>query len=120
MDPAEDFASAVGSPEASESGGESNDDSQLTIRIPNPKMYMARQSQWKGRRGKPRCDHCRMNNLKVCLNFVEKSTYRPVVASAIESFPRAITVLGPTAESVNIRLSPRRLTEGFRDAIGVD
>ncbi|OSD04021.1 hypothetical protein PYCCODRAFT_1408448 [Trametes coccinea BRFM310] len=48
----------------SESPNESGDDSQLTIRIPNPKVYMARQSQWKGRRGKPRCDHCRLNNLK--------------------------------------------------------
>ncbi|KAF7782475.1 hypothetical protein Agabi119p4_1851 [Agaricus bisporus var. burnettii] len=40
------------------------DDNQLTIRIPNPKMYMARQSLWIGHRGKPRCDHCRVNNLK--------------------------------------------------------
>ncbi|KAI6157705.1 hypothetical protein BKA82DRAFT_931443 [Pisolithus tinctorius] len=47
--------------EAIQSVGE---DGQLTIRIPNPRVYMARQSQWKGRRGKPRCDHCRVNNLK--------------------------------------------------------
>lgn len=40
------------------------DDGQLTIRIPNPKVYMARQSLWIGHRGKPRCDHCRVNNLK--------------------------------------------------------
>ncbi|KAF9244852.1 hypothetical protein BU15DRAFT_41517 [Melanogaster broomeanus] len=52
------------SPEELDSADELNDDVQLTIRIPNPKVYMARQSQWKGRRGKPRCDHCRMNNLK--------------------------------------------------------
>ncbi|KAH9831225.1 uncharacterized protein C8Q71DRAFT_816651 [Rhodofomes roseus] len=53
------------SPDGTESvGAESGDDGQLTIRIPNPKVYMARQSQWKGRRGKPRCDHCRLNNLK--------------------------------------------------------
>ncbi|KAH7922368.1 hypothetical protein BV22DRAFT_1106660 [Leucogyrophana mollusca] len=52
------------SPEGTDSVGDANDDGQLTIRIPNPKVYMARQSQWKGRRGKPRCDHCRMNNLK--------------------------------------------------------
>lgn len=52
------------SPDGSESVGDSGDDSQLTIRIPNPKVYLARQSQWKGRRGKPRCDHCRLNNLK--------------------------------------------------------
>ena len=53
------------SPEELDSADELNDDTQLTIRIPNPKVYMARQSQWKGRRGKPRCDHCRLNNLKV-------------------------------------------------------
>jgi hypothetical protein len=41
------------------------DDSGLTIRIPNPRIYMARRTQWKGRRGKPRCDNCRVNNLKV-------------------------------------------------------
>ena len=41
------------------------DDGGLTIRIPNPNIYMARQTHWKGRRGKPRCDNCRMNNLKV-------------------------------------------------------
>ncbi|KAH9855203.1 hypothetical protein C2E23DRAFT_814883 [Lenzites betulinus] len=52
------------SPAGSDSPAESGDDSQLTIRIPNPKVYMARQSQWKGRRGKPRCDYCRLNNLK--------------------------------------------------------
>ncbi|KAH9935392.1 uncharacterized protein B0H18DRAFT_901850 [Fomitopsis serialis] len=53
------------SPDGTESAAaESGDDGQLTIRIPNPKVYMARQSQWKGRRGKPRCDHCRLNNLK--------------------------------------------------------
>ncbi len=42
-----------------------DDDTQLVIRIPNPKVYMARQSRWVGRRGKPRCDHCRLTNLKV-------------------------------------------------------
>ncbi|KAH9485304.1 hypothetical protein JR316_0002212 [Psilocybe cubensis] len=41
-----------------------SDDGQLTIRIPNPKVYMARQSKWVGRRGKPRCDNCRIGNLK--------------------------------------------------------
>lgn len=52
------------SPDGTDSVEDLNDDGQLTIRIPNPKMFMARQSQWKGRRGKPRCDHCRVNNLK--------------------------------------------------------
>lgn len=47
-----------------EEPGSPVDDNQLTIRIPNPKVYMARQSLWIGHRGKPRCDHCRVNNLK--------------------------------------------------------
>jgi hypothetical protein len=42
------------------------DDLQLKIRIPNPRVYMEKQySQWKGQRGRPRCDHCREKNLKV-------------------------------------------------------
>ncbi|TFK75296.1 hypothetical protein BDN72DRAFT_885766 [Pluteus cervinus] len=52
------------SPDENDSIGDNGDDGQLTIRIPNPKVYMARQSLWIGRRGKPRCDHCRLNNLK--------------------------------------------------------
>lgn len=64
MDPVDERTSIVGSAEGSISPVESGDESQLTIRIPNPKVFMARQSQWKGRRGKPRCDHCRVNNLK--------------------------------------------------------
>lgn len=48
-----------------DSVGDPGDDGQLTIKIPNPKVYKARQSLWIGRRGKPRCDHCRLNNLKV-------------------------------------------------------
>jgi len=52
-------------PDDSDSNLDPNDDGQLTIRIPNPRVYMARQSLWIGRRGKPRCDHCRSNNLKV-------------------------------------------------------
>jgi hypothetical protein len=41
------------------------DDCGLTIRIPNPKFHMAHRTHWTGRRGKPRCDNCRTNNLKV-------------------------------------------------------
>lgn len=63
------------SPEELDSVEEINDDTQLTIRIPNPKVFMARQSQWKGRRGKPRCDHCRMNNLKVRSFLVSSTIY---------------------------------------------
>lgn len=63
------------SPAGTDSANESADDGQLTIRIPNPKMYMARQSQWKGRRGKPRCDHCRLNNLKVRKYFYSSMSF---------------------------------------------
>ncbi|KAF8629236.1 hypothetical protein AX17_005816 [Amanita inopinata Kibby_2008] len=53
-----------GSFDDTDSIGDPGDDGQLTIKIPNPKVYKARQSLWIGRRGKPRCDHCRLNNLK--------------------------------------------------------
>ncbi|TFK54368.1 hypothetical protein OE88DRAFT_1655016 [Heliocybe sulcata] len=59
-----EYTPTADSPEETDSVGAPSDDGGLTIRIPNPKVYMARQSQWKGRRGKPRCDHCRTNNLK--------------------------------------------------------
>lgn len=52
-----------------------DDDGGLTIRIPNPRFYMARQTQWKGRRGKPRCDNCRTNNLKVCELYLGTAIY---------------------------------------------
>ena len=69
VDHIDENPSIAESGDASDSGAGSGEDSQLTIRIPNPKVYMARQSQWKGRRGKPRCDHCRLNNLKVSPPF---------------------------------------------------
>ncbi|KAG6813664.1 hypothetical protein H0H92_008901 [Tricholoma furcatifolium] len=40
--------------EAEEAIARDSEDEQLKIRIPNPKVYMARQSLWIGRRGKPR------------------------------------------------------------------
>ncbi|KAI6113216.1 hypothetical protein EDD16DRAFT_1602566 [Pisolithus croceorrhizus] len=74
------------------------EDGQLTIRIPNPRVYMARQSQWKGRRGKPRCDHCRVNNLKcdrvlpTCNNCSWASgrqcVYTPLPTPAHRGIPR--------------------------------
>ena len=48
---------------------EDSDDPQLTIRIPNPKVFMVRQSLWVGHRGKLRCDQCRIHNLKVRMRF---------------------------------------------------
>ena len=41
------------------------EDSGSSSRISNQQLRVAPQSQWKGRRGKPRCDYCRMNKLKV-------------------------------------------------------
>ncbi|KAF9562781.1 hypothetical protein CPC08DRAFT_633607 [Agrocybe pediades] len=72
-------------------------DEQLTIRIPNPKVYMARQSQWVGRRGKPRCDSCRNNNFKcdratpACNHCSWASTnckYTPLPTPAHRGIPR--------------------------------
>lgn len=119
MEPVEEFATAAGSPDGSESAAESADDSQLTIRIPNPKMYMARQSQWKGRRGKPRCDHCRMNNLKVCPFALSFSGGVPTAASATEFFPRAITALGQTEENASTPHSRLLRIEAYRDVTAV-
>ena len=41
------------------------EDSGSSSRMSNQQQTSAPQSQWKGRRGKPRCDYCRMNKLKV-------------------------------------------------------
>ena len=41
------------------------EDSGSSSRMSNQQFVMAQKSQWKGRRGKPRCDYCRMNKLKV-------------------------------------------------------
>ncbi|KAF9646579.1 hypothetical protein BDM02DRAFT_3147260 [Thelephora ganbajun] len=40
------------------------EDSGSSSRMSNQQPMTAPQSQWKGRRGKPRCDYCRMNKLK--------------------------------------------------------
>jgi hypothetical protein len=86
----------------SDSVGDLHDDGQLTIRIPNPKHYMARQSQWKGRRGKPRCDHCRVNNLKVKLSLVFLSSISSQLYSVIGFYPPVITVRGQMEEIASI------------------
>jgi len=79
----------------SSSGPEYGDDPQLTIRIPNPKIFVAK---WKGRRGKPRCDHCRLNNLKCdrvlptcnhCLwSHGRECKYTPLPTPAHRGIPR--------------------------------
>lgn len=114
-----DRSSMADSPAGSESANESGDDSQLTIRIPNPKVYMARQSQWKGRRGKPRCDHCRLNNLKVCLPC-SYSSPTLISVSVTVSCRRATTVHGPPDENANIPRFRLRLTVASRDATVAD
>ena len=70
------------------------DDGQLTIRIPNPKVYMARQSQWIGRRGKPRCDHCRLNNLKVPVSPLHISIFDSLVVRQSSTYMQPLLV-GP-------------------------
>ena len=41
------------------------EDSGSSSRMSNQQPMTTLQSQWKGKRGKPRCDYCRMNKLKV-------------------------------------------------------
>ena len=41
------------------------EDSGSSSRMSNQQHMTTLQSQWKGKRGKPRCDYCRMNKLKV-------------------------------------------------------
>ncbi|EPQ57427.1 hypothetical protein GLOTRDRAFT_92456 [Gloeophyllum trabeum ATCC 11539] len=80
-----DFTPMAESPDETDSMGAPSDDGQLTIRIPNPKVYMARQSQWKGRRGKPRvlpaCNYCVWPNGKDC-------KYTPLPTPAHRGIPR--------------------------------
>jgi hypothetical protein len=106
-----------------DSAPEPIEDGQLTIRIPNPKVYMARQSMWIGRRGKPRCDHCRMKNLKVGCHEPSLS-YEPrslttIQLSAIGFYRLVTTARGPTEENVNIPLCQHQHIEVFHGAIGV-
>ncbi|KAF9264220.1 hypothetical protein L218DRAFT_987231 [Marasmius fiardii PR-910] len=77
------------------------DDPQLKIRIPNPKIYMARQSMWVGHRGKLRCDSCRAQNLKcdrvqpVCNHCAwtpdKECKYTPVPTPSHRGVPRCLS-----------------------------
>lgn len=107
------------SPGGSTSGADAHEDTQLTIRIPNPKMYMARQSQWKGRRGKPRCDHCRLNNLKVRLSALPSLSHSFICPSAIGSSLLATTAPTAKVESASTHRSPLQPTVAYPVAIVV-
>lgn len=107
------------SPDGTDSVAESVDENQLTIRIPNPKHYMARQSQWKGRRGKPRCDHCRVNNLKVCVQLLSVVLPHIPPASVTGCYLRATTARGQMAGIASIHRYPLLRTEVFHDATAV-
>ncbi|KAI0030774.1 hypothetical protein K488DRAFT_18392, partial [Vararia minispora EC-137] len=65
--------------------------------FPASTMYAERQSQWKGRRGKPRCDHCRAHNLKCdrvlptcnhCAWAHRECKYTPLPTPAHRGIPR--------------------------------
>jgi hypothetical protein len=95
------------------------DDGQLIIRIPNPKVYMARQSQWIGRRGKPRCDHCRRNNLKARGRgtiILRNVSHHHTSYSVTESYQAVITAHGQAGENANILPYRRPLIAVFPDA----
>jgi hypothetical protein len=106
-----------------DSVGDQGDDGQLTIKIPNPKVYKARQSLWIGRRGKPRCDHCRLNNLKVSqpLQFVMcnfSAAFDSYLSATVFS-PLVTIVHGRVVEFANTRPCPLLLTVVFLDVIAV-
>lgn len=96
------------------------DPAPTTIRIPNPKVFLARQSQWKGRRGKPRCDYCRTNNLKVprVSLALACSLTRCLAPSVTENSPSATTVRGLASATASTRHSPPLLIGGYPGAIG--
>ena len=101
----------------------SGDDGQLRIRIPNPKVYMARQSQWVGRRGKPRCDYCRSNNLKVSHLLAVEDTQlndQCLSVSATEYCRPVITALGRASVNACILHSLHRRIEEFLGVIAVE
>ncbi|TFL01534.1 hypothetical protein BDV98DRAFT_567112 [Pterulicium gracile] len=76
----------------------------LTVKIPNHASHVADRpepradsSQFAGRRGKPRCDHCRAGNLKCdraqpscdqCLSAGSKCKYTPLPTPAHRGIPR--------------------------------
>jgi hypothetical protein len=82
------------------------DDDQLKIRIPNPKVYM---SQWKGQRGKPRCDYCRESNLKVSSTsdafLPDQPSHHPFVHKSVTASSQgAIIALWARARNASIPL----------------
>lgn len=105
--------------EQGDSAEDINDDGNFKIRIPNPKVYMARQSLWIGRRGKPRCDHCRVNNLKVRLLLVFHQLLFSSSRSVIASYPHVTTALGLLAENASILHCQRPPTGASRGVIVV-
>ena len=62
------------------------EDSGSSSRLSNQQPVITPHSQWKGRRGKPRCDYCRMNKLKVRpLTPINNSTPTVFPISVIEN-----------------------------------
>ncbi|PPQ99744.1 hypothetical protein CVT24_009727 [Panaeolus cyanescens] len=77
------------------------DEERIIIRIPTSKAYLTQniqESNWTGHRGKPRCDHCRANNLRcdrvlpMCNHCAwakqDKCVYTPLPTPAHRGIPR--------------------------------
>lgn len=80
---------------------------------------MARQSLWIGRRGKPRCDHCRLKNLKVrILHLVQKSALI-FCWSVIVFYPHVTIAPGQMAGNVNTHRCRLPHIEEFRAVTNV-
>ena len=97
------------------------EDSGSSSRMSNQQLVMAPQSQWKGRRGKPRCDYCRMNKLKVRPPTLTDNP-SPIIfsISAIENSLSATTAPGQVLAIASTHRSLRPRIVAFPDAIAVD
>jgi hypothetical protein len=89
------------------------EDPQLKIRIPNPRVYLEKQySQWQSQRGRVRCDYCRGQKLKVRLspgNFGECRAAHGMGGSAIACCPGVTTARSGQAGIAHTRKPTRRI-----------
>jgi len=97
------------------------EDSGSSSRMSNQQFAMAQKSQWKGRRGKPRCDYCRMNKLKV------RPPPSPInltpIAFSISAIENNLSVTTAHGQVLAIASTPRSLhlrIVAFPDAIAAD
>ncbi|KAG6862282.1 hypothetical protein C0995_015979 [Termitomyces sp. Mi166 len=96
-----------------------NEDEQLTIKIPNPKVYMARQSLWIGRRGKPSSAIGSYQHVTIALGLPEGSDDNKAECNYTPKKRRKITSDNPQSpteqysSSIGMEKSPSRSLVDF-------